>query len=147
MAFLSPALILDFIAANDNEVNVDEMEFRFLTSSLSSPLTLLNGLLAGNKGSIKEDLVVHVAGSDIIEMLGIIKWEYILHRLPKVKSLRIVFVGLQLSEEEDGECSGIGECQDCSVASRTMKYEIRKKTYKVGLPSFVMLDWIFNSSK
>ncbi len=29
-------------------------------------------------------LIVHVAGSDVMEMLGIIKWEYILHRLPKV---------------------------------------------------------------
>ena len=123
--------------ANDNEVKVDEMEFRFLTNSLSSPLTLLHGLLSGSKGSLKEDLVVHIAGSDVIEMLGIIKWEYILHRLPKVKSLRIVFIGLQLTEEEDGECAGIGECQDCSVAGRTMKYEIRKKTYKVNVQGFL----------
>jgi hypothetical protein len=42
-----------------------------------------------------------------------------------------VFVGLDLDEEDEGECSGIGECSDCCSADRTMKYEIRKKTYKV----------------
>ena len=109
------------------------MEFRFLTNSLSSPLTLLKGYLTTSalSSSAKTSLVVHVAGSDIVEMLGIIKWEYILHRLYNVNSIRIVFIGLQLTEEEDGECQGIGECSDCSEAGRTMKYEIRKKTYKV----------------
>jgi splicing suppressor protein 51 len=115
----------------NSEVNVEEMEFRFLTNSLSHPLTLLHGFLTGSGDSKKDNLVFHVAGSDVIEMLGIIKWEYILHRLPSVKSLRVIFVGLQLTEEEDGECSDIGECQGCSEAGRTMKYEIRKKTYKV----------------
>jgi splicing suppressor protein 51 len=122
---------------------MEEMEFRFLTNSLSSPLTLLNGLtVAAEQARSKASLVFHVAGSDIIEMLGIIKWEYILHRLPAVKSLRIVFIGLQLAEEEDGECSGIGECSDCSEAERTMKYEIRKKTYKVIFSSLVCLSVI-----
>ncbi len=109
------------------------MEFRFLTNSLSSPLTLLKGYLTAsiNSSPTKTNLVIHVVGSDIVEMLGIIKWEYILHRLHKVNSIRIVFIGLQLTEEEDGECQGIGECADCNEAGRTMKYEIRKKTYKV----------------
>ena len=109
------------------------MEFRFLTNSLSSPLTLLHGFLTTCGNVNKDRLVFHVAGSDVIEMLGIIKWEYILHRLPSVKSIRVVFIGLQLTEEEDGECSGIGECQDCAEADRVMKYEIRKKTYKVRI--------------
>ncbi len=109
------------------------MEFRFLTNSLSSPLSLLKGYLTTSAKSSPEktDLIVHLAGSDIVEMFGIIKWEYILHRLCNVKSIRIVFIGLQLAEVEDGECQGIGECSDCNQAERTMKYEIRKKTYKV----------------
>ena len=76
-------------------------------------------------------MTAHIVGSNIMEMLGIIKWEYVLHRLPAVKMFRIVFIGLELTEEEDGECSGIGECSDCLDAGRSMKYEIRKKTYKV----------------
>ena len=107
------------------------MEFRFLTNSLSSPLTLLHGYLAGGQSTSKSEVTAHVVGSNITEMLGIIKWEYVLHRLPDVKQFRIVFIGLEMTEEEDGECSGIGECSDCLEAGRTMKYEIRKKTYKV----------------
>ena len=49
-----------------------------------------------------------------MEMLGLIKWELIAHRLPNCACLRIVFVGPELEEngeEEDGECEGVGECQ------------------------------------
>ena len=41
------------------------------------------------------ELTVHIVGSNVIEMLGIIKWEYIVHRLPKLKTLHLVFIGEQ----------------------------------------------------
>ena len=56
--------------------------------------------LAGGKSLEKfETLVLHIVGSNITEMLGIIKWEYILHRLPKLKSLHLVFIGIELENE------------------------------------------------
>ena len=62
-----------------NEVDLPEMEFRFLSDRLSSPLTLL---FAGSKCGLKDkniekvrELNIHIVGSNVMEMLGIIKWE------------------------------------------------------------------------
>ena len=74
------------------------MEFRFLSDRLSGPLTILygankHGLSQGKKIEDVTDLTVHIVGSNVIEMLGIIKWEYIVHRLPKLMNLHLVFIG------------------------------------------------------
>ena len=57
-----------------------------------------------------------------MEMLGLIKWELVAHRLPACTDLRLVFIGPELreqgEEQEDGECPGLGECQDCSDDGR-----------------------------
>ena len=60
---------------------IQEMEVRFLTDRLSGPLTLLHAACQGLKrvGDLSE-LTVHIVGANIVEMLGIIKWEYLLHR-------------------------------------------------------------------
>jgi len=68
---------------------LDEMNFRFLTWSLTSPLTLLHSYLASGKSTKSDQLVFHIVGCDVVEMIGIIKWEYVLHRLPDVKSIRL----------------------------------------------------------
>ena len=110
------------------------LERRFLSDRLSGPLTIVHSLnrygLAGGKASSRcPDLTVHVVGANIMEMLGIIKWELVAHRLPALKSLRLVFVGPELENEEDGECEGLGECSDCSDRGRTVTYEIRRSLY------------------
>ncbi len=79
------------------------------------------------------EFTLHLAGANIMEMLGLIKWELIAHRLPSLCTLRVVFVGPQLEEqgeEEEGECEGVGECQDCSDLGRRVVYEIRKQPYE-----------------
>ena len=62
-----------------NAVDLSEMEFRFLSDRLSSPLTLL---FAGSKYGLHnkrietvQELNIHIVGSNVMEMLGIIKWE------------------------------------------------------------------------
>ena len=62
-----------------NEVDLPEMEFRFLSDRLSSPLSLL---FAGSKYGLNNkrietvrELNIHIVGSNVMEMLGIIKWE------------------------------------------------------------------------
>ena len=40
-----------------------------------------------------KELTIHIAGSNIVEMLGIIKWEYLIHRLPNLTKLHLVFIG------------------------------------------------------
>ena len=80
------------------DVDPAEMEFRFLSDRLSGPLTILYG--ASKYGLAQEknvqdvtELCIHIVGSNVIEMLGIIKWEYIVHRLPKLMNLHLVFIG------------------------------------------------------
>lgn len=80
--------------------------------------------------SDSSDLIFHIVGANVMEMLGIIKWEYVMHRLPKCQTLRCVFIGPELENEENGTCDGIQECPDCSDQGRKMFYEMRCMTYK-----------------
>ena len=91
---------LKFIPSSKASSDVDpaEMEFRFLCDRLTGPLTILHsadkyGLAKGKRLQDATELRVHIVGSNIIEMLGIIKWEYIVHRLPKLMNLHLVFIG------------------------------------------------------
>ena len=94
---------LKFSRQNDSltptSVDMAEMEFRFLTDRLTGPLTIAYcGAKYGLNENIhiknvKEQFTVHIVGSNINEMLGIIKWEYLLHRLPKLQTLHLIFIG------------------------------------------------------
>ncbi len=120
----------------DNDVDLAEMEFRFLSDRLTGPLTILHaadkfGLAKGVKIQNVSCFTVHVVGANIVEMLGIIKWEYIAHRLPKLTKLKIVFIGLELDDEDkEGECPEIQPCDKCSDLGRSVIYEIRKAEYQ-----------------
>jgi hypothetical protein len=75
-----------------------------------------HGLSSSSKSfSEREELVIHVAGANVVDMIGIIKWEFLHHRLPKCAVLRYVFVGPELEEEEDGESAVLEDanCQEC----------------------------------
>ena len=129
---------LNFTPTNDksNEVAMIEMEFRFLSDRLSAPLTILHagskyGLGPGKSLENAESLVIHIVGSNIIEMLGIIKWEYIMHKLPKLNNLHLVFIGLELElEDQDGEASDIQNHPKCTEKGRKTKYDIRRMAYQ-----------------
>ena len=129
----------DDTAGGEQQVDLREMEQRFLSDRLTGPLTLLYAAqlckLAKNVsiGKVRE-LVIHIAGSNTVEMLGIIKWEYLAHRLPNLESLRLVFIGPELAdhEEEDGLVSAmtngdgnpLGVCGDCADQGRAIHYEV-----------------------
>ena len=129
----------DDTADDEQQVDLREMEQRFLSDRLTGPLTLLYAAqlckLAKNASMGKaRELVIHIAGSNTVEMLGIIKWEYLAHRLPNLESLRLVFIGPELAdhEEEDGLVSAIangdgnplGVCGDCADQGRAIHYEV-----------------------
>ncbi len=114
------------------------MERKFLSDRVSGPMTAVHamqkfGLANGKSAGKATELTVHIVGANIMEMLGLIKWELIAHKLPKCSDLRVIFIGPELEgsgEEEEGECEGIGSCQDCSDLGRTLTYEIRKCPYQ-----------------
>ena len=126
---------------NDGEQKVDlrEMEKRFLSDRLTGPLTLLYvaqlcKLAKGESIGKRKELVIHIAGSNTVEMLGIIKWEYLAHRLPHLESMRLVFIGPELAdnEEEDslitaianGDGNPLGICGSCADQGRAIHYEV-----------------------
>ena len=123
----------------EQQVDLREMEQRFLSDRLTGPLTLLYAaqlckLSKGTSISQRKELVIHIAGSNTVEMLGIIKWEYLAHRLPHLESMRLVFIGPELAdhEEEDslisaianGDGNPLGICGNCADQGRAIHYEV-----------------------
>ena len=135
----------------DQKVDLREMEKRFLSDRLTGPLTLLYvaqlcKLAKGISISQRKELVIHIAGSNTVEMLGIIKWEYLAHRLPHLESMRLVFIGPELAdhEEEDslisaianGDGNPLGICGNCADQGRAIHYEvILNRTSQPGVES------------
>jgi len=124
-----------------SDFDTEEMDFRFLSDRLSGPLTILYGCLSmsnpelANGVSITEsrDLTVHIVGCNVVEMLGIIKWEYLSHRLPKLENYRVVFVGPELADQgetENGECKDISACNACMERNKSLVYEVRPLCYQ-----------------
>ena len=89
-------------------------------------------------------LTVHIVGAGIYEMMGLIKWEYLAHRLPALKRLELVFVGPEL-EDEAGEAV-VPQCGDCQEAGRTLQYYTQPTTYqqfrqeKRDMPDLVLVQ-------
>ncbi|MCL4145267.1 UNVERIFIED_CONTAM: hypothetical protein GTU68_053218, partial [Idotea baltica] len=114
---------------------------------LSFPLSLLYALekleTNGYKKSFinSSELKIHVIGAEsAVELLGIIRWEYFLHRLPSLLKLHIVFIGPNLfksfeMEDEfemdkhclDDSCST--RCEDCIKKNRVVVYEMATMLY------------------
>jgi hypothetical protein len=124
-------------AANvNNGCGLVLMERKFLSDRVSGPLTLIAamqrfGLAKGRRVEDAKELTLHLVGANVTEMLGLIKWELVLHKLPKCRRLHLVFVGPELDgEEEEGEVSGVGQCPECSRAGRRVIHDIRRRTYQ-----------------
>ena len=83
------------------------------------------------------ELVVHVVGASIIEMMGLIKWEYLAHRLPACKSLTYVFIGPELEEEGEEGGPKVLPCSACQEKGVDIDYEVHAGTYKSYLATQV----------
>lgn len=124
---------------------LDPVRIVILTERISYPLSLLYALENIGIGMDKKDvgsvdeLRVHIVGAmSIRELLGIIRWEYLLHRLPNMTKLHVVFVGPELfgemSAEElpDSHClddSGMTRCPDCQEKNRLVIYQMSHTLY------------------
>ena len=118
-----------------------------LTERLSYPLSLLYALqdvgVGPDNTAIHEvtELRVHVVGAmSLTELLGIIRWEYLVHRLPTLKRFHIVFIGPELYGDADSldetipdehmlDDSGMTMCEECSNKDRSIVYEMYNKCY------------------
>jgi len=113
--------------------SLQELEFAFLTNQLSGPLTLLQaadrfGLAGGLKLSDARTLTIHIAGAALYEVIGIIKWEFIAHRLPTCTQLYLVFIGPEL-EEEGEDSPAVPTCSSCEEKGTLIQYETHLMRY------------------
>ena len=128
--------------------NPDPRHVTLLTERLSYPLSLLYALeIVGVRGKPvceASSLCVHVVGAQpMTELLGLIRWEYMVHRLPRLRKLRIAFIGPEVfkdgsvTEEEDSasfggyvvDDTGITMCDVCQKDERKIIYEMSDKCY------------------
>jgi len=125
--------------------NPDPGLVTLITQRLSYPLSLLYALqdlsLGPHDQTIEEveELRIHIVGAQSrVELLGIIKWEYFAHRLPKLRKLHITFVGNELlsceKEYTEGEDHIVDDsaftlCEQCK-ADRVIVYELVNKLYQ-----------------
>jgi len=78
-----------------------ESELRYLTFLYTCPLSVLYGVeqagLSSGPVEEAESLTIHLVGARLAEMRHLVGWEIIALRLPKLKSLHIVFIGDEVS--------------------------------------------------
>jgi len=124
--------------SNESEISKEELDYCFLTFQLSGPLTILNTMAKFRSHlTKKKNLEIHIVGAAMFEILGLIKWEYLLHRLPDVETINFHFVGPQLDEEDDegGENQqkssypAVPNCDDCQSKHRSVIYCIHNMRY------------------
>jgi len=126
--------ILEFLPQpliSQSEISKKELDHCFLSCQLSGVLTLLDNLHKYRPALKEKDtLVIHVAGASIYEMMGLIKWEYLLHRLPDVKGIEFSFVGPGLQDEDENQ-PAVPACHTCQSANKCIKYSVSPMRYSL----------------
>ncbi|KAJ7748196.1 hypothetical protein DFH07DRAFT_830420 [Mycena maculata] len=112
---------------------------------LSMPMTVLYALQELNDTdawSRKDTLVIHVLGAYEMEVFGAAIFEEILHRVPAVKHLQILFCGPELmaphirSQIKLTKTFGVNQCcADCRGLDRTRRHMFTTELYHAFLAS------------
>ena len=86
-------MMMDETSNDPQELKIT-MDFTLLTNLLTGPLTVLDiGHNLVPDFSTKKNLTVHFSGASYFEMVAMLKWEYLAHRLPALDRLEYAFVG------------------------------------------------------
>ncbi|KAG7443809.1 uncharacterized protein BT62DRAFT_901802 [Guyanagaster necrorhizus] len=108
---------------------------RAVSNQLSMPMTILWALEHLNEGdawTTKETLTIHIVGAYEAEVLAGQVFEEILHRLPQVKTLKLVLCGPQLPnmmKPWSSKVMTMDTCSDCKSKSRARFHEHCRELY------------------
>ena len=109
-----------------------------LTISLSMPLTILSALhrFSIPQSSIGPKLIIHLVGGtmDFEMQYGGMAFEELMHQIPWVRELLVVFVGPESGAQDANEIP-MDCCPECSRAGRKRTYAISKQ---VSIVAFSM---------
>lgn len=147
---IPPSLIsstLPKLTCIDNTFNsirsaVGEIEFLELTEIVTYPLTVLNALLTINDSRqlTSKKLLLHVVGAErSFETNKLEKWEYyVLHLIPDLRHLEIVFIGPELNTVNNEDFK---VCSRCSSTQKSITFKFETRLYheltKVPKPDLV----------
>ncbi|KAH8370432.1 hypothetical protein KR093_003449, partial [Drosophila rubida] len=110
----------------------DACELAALTQISTGPLTAFYALKLCERLQA-EQLTIHLVGAEMeFEVDVFQKWEiFLLHILPAVKTLRVVFVGPELNSSKVSfeQLSKIKCCRLCRKAERTVEYYFENRLY------------------
>ena len=111
----------------------------FTTAALSKPLVVLSALAAllptdlsaRLKVLARPRLIVHIVGASEYECTkGLDAWEELLHLLPKLRALKLIFVGEKVNITNGwGREMDFDTCPNCSALSVTRSATYYKKSY------------------
>ncbi|XP_049773803.1 uncharacterized protein LOC126161776 [Schistocerca cancellata] len=106
---LLPKNTIDFIQSHitfDKLVTLpQQLVFAYVSELFSCPLTLLYAL--ERERIMRASLIVHVVGASYLECSSFFSWESVLHWLPHLKYLSVVFIGPDVIEGKSFTlCSG-----------------------------------------
>ncbi|KAH8405256.1 hypothetical protein KR222_000676, partial [Zaprionus bogoriensis] len=125
----------------------DDCEFAALTQISTGPLTAFYALKLCERLSA-EQLTIHLIGAEMeFEVDVFQKWEiFLLHILPRLKTLRVVFVGPELNAHKISfeQLSKIRCCRLCRKAQRTVQYHFENRLYHdyCGTEGFLSPDLV-----
>ncbi|XP_060653805.1 uncharacterized protein LOC132789649 [Drosophila nasuta] len=125
----------------------DACELAALTQISTGPLTAFYALKLCDRLKA-EQLTIHLVGAEMeFEVDVFQKWEiFLLHILPAVKTLSVVFVGPELNSSKVSfeQLSKIKCCRLCRKAERTVEYYFENRLYHdyCALPSFKTPDLV-----
>ncbi|XP_016965000.1 uncharacterized protein LOC108034578 isoform X2 [Drosophila biarmipes] len=111
----------------------NECEYAALTQVSTGPLTAWFALKLCERLRSSEELTLHLIGAEIefeVDMLQ--KWElFLLHIMPTVKSLNVVFIGPELNPNNISfeQLKKIKCCRLCRKAQRTVNYHFENALY------------------
>ncbi|XP_063224487.1 putative protein MSS51 homolog, mitochondrial [Bacillus rossius redtenbacheri] len=96
------------------------------SESLTCPLSLLYCL--ENRFS-KNKLILHVVGASVFELTFVHAWESVLHWIPCISSLCIVFIGPEVAESMKCKCVSNVLCQKCTEKGGVMITKFYRSFY------------------
>ncbi|KAK6988684.1 MYND-type domain-containing protein [Favolaschia claudopus] len=106
---------------------------RGASDNLTMPMTILYGLEKLNEGddgwTKKHTLTVHILGASTKELTGAMGFEEILHRLPEVKTLKLVLCGPEMPGGRIPQTISMETCPDCTRRGRKRIHEHACDTY------------------
>lgn len=106
----------------------------FIAEYFTRPLTLLSAIKLINY-ELETELIIHIIGSDYVEVNGIYAWEILFHLMPKIEKLTIVFIGPELVNNEINtnflckKCKKYGKFIDIVIDNR-FYHEFTNKVFK-----------------